>query len=84
MKRLILFFAVALALALPGQALAFHHTGLPATVCHAPAAGSPSNDNGQAKEALLGAGLTLPLPPVGTPGDGQGQGGDHCPNAPED
>jgi hypothetical protein len=84
MKRPILFFAVALSLALPGQALAFHHTGLPATACHAPAAGSPSNDNGQAKEALLAAGQTLPLPPVGTPGDGQGQGGENCANAPED
>ena len=31
----------------------------------------------QAKEALLAAGQTLPLPPVGTPGDGQGQGGEH-------
>jgi len=84
MKRLILFLAVALALALPGQALAFHHSGLPATFCHAPAAGSPSNDNGQAKEALLAAGQTLPLPPVGTPGNGQGQGGENCANAPED
>jgi hypothetical protein len=24
---------------------------------------------------------TLPLPPVGTPGNGQGDGGDHCANA---
>jgi hypothetical protein len=85
MKRSILFFAVALGLALPGQALAFHHTGLPATFCHAPAAGSPSNDNGQAKQALTAAGLFPPaLPPVGTPGDGQGDGGEHCPNAPAD
>jgi hypothetical protein len=68
----------ALALALPAPALAFHHTGLPATACHAPAAGSPSNDNGMAKEALIAAGQTLPLPPVGTPGDGQRQGGGHC------
>jgi hypothetical protein len=82
MKRSLLFVAVALSLALPGQAFAFHHSGLPATACHAPAAGSPSNDNGNAKEALLAAGHTLPLPPVGTPGDGQGQGGEHCANAP--
>ena len=60
-------------------AFAFHHAGLPSTVCAAEAAGSPSNDNGMAKENLTGtAGLTLPLPPVGTPGDGQGQGGEHC------
>jgi len=84
MKRSILFFAVALALVLPGQALAFHHTHLPATFCHAAVAGSPSNDNGQAKEALLAAGHTLPLPPVGTPGDGQGDGGEHCANASAD
>ena len=31
-------------------ALAFHHGGLPATACHAEAAGSPSSDNGMAKE----------------------------------
>ena len=69
-----------LALALPGSAFAFHHGGLPATVCHAEAAGSPSNDNGMAKEALLAAGWTLPLAPVGTPGNGQGDGGAHCAN----
>ncbi|HSD81442.1 MAG TPA: hypothetical protein VLB47_12290 [Solirubrobacteraceae bacterium] len=74
--------AVAAAAAVPAPALAFHHTGLPATACHADAAGSPSNDNGMAKEALTQrAGLTLPLPPVGTPGDGQGDGGEHCANA---
>jgi hypothetical protein len=83
MKRLTLFTA-AIALALPAPALAFHHTGLPATACHAPAAVSPSNDNGMAKEALIAAGQTLPLPPVGTPGDGQGQGGENCANAHED
>src|SRR5215213_5481531 len=78
MKRVTLFIA-ALALALPAPALAFHHTGLPATACHAPAAGSPSNDNGMAKEALLAhSPQTLPLPPVGTPGNGQGEGGEHC------
>jgi len=81
MRRLTLLTAV-LALAVPAPALAFHHGGLPATFCHAPAAGSPSNDNGMAKEALLAAGHTLPLPPVGTPGNGQGQGAEHCPNAP--
>jgi len=64
---------------------AFHHTGLPATACHAAAAGSPSNDNGMAKAALLAhSPQMLPLPPVGTPGDGQGDGGEHCASAPED
>ena len=83
MKRVTLFTA-ALALALPAPALAFHHTHLPATVCHAPAAGSPSNDNGMAKEALLAAGQTLPLPPIVTPGDGQGHGGENFATEPED
>ena len=82
MKRLALVFGLALALALPGSALAFHHGGLPATACHADAAGSPSNNNGMAKEAILAhSPQTLPLPPVGTPGQGQGDGGDHCANA---
>jgi hypothetical protein len=55
---------------------------LPATACHADAAGSPSNNNGMAKEAILAnTPLTLPLAPVGTPGNGQGEGGDHCANA---
>ncbi len=60
-------------------AFAFHHGGLPSTTCAADQAGSPSNDNGMAKENLTGtAGLTLPLPPVGTPGNGQGEGGEFC------
>jgi hypothetical protein len=60
-------------------AFAFHHGGLPSTTCAADQAVSPSNDNGQAKENLTGtAGLALPLPPVGTPGNGQGEGGEFC------
>ena len=82
MKRLALALGLALALALPGSALAFHHIGLPATACHADAAGSPSNNNGMAKEAILAhSPQTLPLPPVGTPGQFRGDGGDHCANA---
>ena len=85
MKRIVAVAAACTALAVPAAASAFHHGGLPATSCHAPAAVSPSNDNGQAKEALTGhAGLTLPLPPVGTPGNGQGDGGEHCAFAHED
>jgi hypothetical protein len=81
-KRICLASLVIAAL-VPSSAAAFHHTDLPATDCHAPAAGSPSNDNGMAKEALIAhSPLTLPLPPVGTPGEGQGQGGEHCANAP--
>lgn len=81
MKRVSLA-VVAAALAVPSPAMAFHHGGLPATDCHAPAAGSPSNDNGNAKESLLAHNPQgLPLPPVGTPGQGQGQGGAHCQHA---
>jgi hypothetical protein len=68
-KRLLVLGTAALALAATPTASAFHHGDLPATSCHAPAAGSPSNDNGQAKENLLAhnPAQTLPLPPVGTP-----------------
>jgi hypothetical protein len=60
-KRICLASLVIAALA-PSSAAAFHHTDLPATDCHAPAAGSPSNDNGMAKEALIAhSPLTLPL-----------------------
>jgi hypothetical protein len=86
MKRLVLLLAALFVLALPTSALAFHHTGLPSTFCAADAAGSPSNDNGMAKEAISAAisagnpALELPLPPVGTPGNGQGEGGEFCAN----
>ena len=81
MKRLALLVAV-LALAVPAPALAFHHGGLPATTCAADAAGSPSNDNGNAKEALIAHNKHFPpaLPPVGTPGAGRGEGEHHCAN----
>ena len=81
MKRISLALGLAAALALPGSVLAFHHGGLPATACHAEAADSPSNDNGMAKEALRAHNPNgLPLPPVGTPGQGQGDGAEHCAN----
>ena len=85
MKRFAIALGLAATMLLPGTALAFHHTGLPATFCHDPAAGSPSNDNGMAKEVLLAhSPQALPLPPVGTPGNGQGDGSEHCANAPAD
>jgi hypothetical protein len=69
-RRALIIVTAALALALPASAAAFHHGQLPATSCHAAAAVSPSNDNGQAKQALLehNPAQTLPLPPVGTAG----------------
>ena len=86
LKR-VLVAAVASALMLSvmaAPAFAFHHGGLPSTVCAAEAAGSPSNDNGMAKESLLAHNPAqgLPLPPVGTPGNGQGEGGEHCAQQP--
>jgi hypothetical protein len=84
-KRLVTIALLLGSMAFPAAALGFHHGGLPATVCHADAAGSPSNDNGNAKEALLAHNPQgLPLPPIGTPGNGQGDGGEHCANAHED
>jgi hypothetical protein len=80
MRRIVVLLALAAALAVPAAASAFHHPGLPSTVCANENAGSPSNDNGMAKEAI-GAhnpALDFPLPPVGTPGNGQGDGGEHC------
>jgi hypothetical protein len=83
MKRLLILALLLASLALPGTVLGFHHGGLPSTFCAAEAAGSPSNDNGQAKEALIAhnPAQSLPLPPVGTPGNGQGEGGEFCANA---
>jgi hypothetical protein len=80
MRKLLVLLSVVAALAAAPAGFAFHHTGLPSTVCAAEAAGSPSNDNGNAKEALIAAGQDLPLPPVGTPGNGQGEGGEFCAN----
>ena len=82
MKRACLAVVV-VGLAAPSPALAFHHGGLPATECHAAAAGSPSDDNGNAKEALTAHNPHgIPLAPVGTPGQGKGAGDEHCANGP--
>jgi len=81
MRRLAMIIGLAGAMLMPGTAFAFHHLGLPSTACAADAAGSPSNDNGQAKENLLAhAPVSLPLPPVGTLGNGKGEGGEFCAN----
>jgi hypothetical protein len=73
MKRLILLGALAAALVLPVPAAAFHHGQLPARDCAADAAGSPSNDNGEAKEALLAHNRFFAppraLPPLGPAGN---------------
>ena len=86
MRRIAALLTLVAALALPAGAAAFHHGRLPATQCANANAGSPSNDNGMAKEALLAhnPAQTLPLPPVNTPGFGQGEGGQHCEGATAD
>ena len=79
MKRLVVLASLVASLAFPVSALAFHHGGLPSTACANDQAGSPSNDNGQAKEAIREHNPNgLPLAPVGTPGNGQGRGDEHC------
>jgi hypothetical protein len=90
MKRLALTLAAAALLAMPASVAAFHHGGLPSTQCAAEAAGSPSNDNGNSKESITAHNpFGLPLPParpIGNsdldqiPGNGQGDGGEHCAN----
>jgi hypothetical protein len=72
MKRLIVLGALAGALMLPASAAAFHHGTLPARFCAADAAGSPSNDNGEAKQALTEHNRFFapnPLPPLGPAGN---------------
>jgi hypothetical protein len=83
MKRLLILALLLGSLVLPSTVLGFHHGGLPSTQCAAEAAGSPSNDNGQAKESLIAhnPAQSLPLPPVGTPGNAKGQGGEFCANS---
>jgi hypothetical protein len=81
MRRFAIAVALIAVMLAPGSALAFHHGGLPSTACAADAADSPSNNNGQAKEAIAAHQPDLlPLPPVGTPGNGQGDGEEHCAN----
>jgi hypothetical protein len=82
MKRTVLLLCVVASLAVAPVASAFHHIGLPATACASDAAVSPSNNNGEAKEAISAhnPAQTLPLPPVGTPGQAQGEGAEHCAN----
>jgi hypothetical protein len=60
------------ALMLPAPAAAFHQGQLPALSCAADAAVSPSNNNGQAKEALTAHNrffAPAPLPPLGPAGN---------------
>ena len=65
MKRILLLIAAALALALPTGAGAFHHVFLPGGPCGESA--NSGGNNPTAAAALIAAGHSLPLPPVGTP-----------------
>ncbi len=86
MRKIIVIAGLGAALALPSSAAAFHHASIPASTCANANAGSPSNDNGNAKGSLRNinpndnsqAAGGLPLPPVGTPGAGQGRGDENC------
>jgi hypothetical protein len=81
MKRLLILALLVGSLVLPSTVLGFHHGGLPSTVCAADAAVSPSNNNGEAKFGIShNPALDPPLPPVGTPGNAQGEGGEFCAN----
>jgi hypothetical protein len=83
MRKILVLAILVVTLAFPSIALGFHHGDLPADVCHAIAAVSPSNDNGQAKEALIAHNPNgLPLAPVAVPGQGptEDQGEVNCAN----
>ncbi len=84
MRRILILALLLGSLAFPATVLGFHHGGLSSTSCAADAAGSPSNNNGEAKAGLARSPNQLPLAPVGTPGNGRGQGDEHCANAQED
>lgn len=83
MRKIALALTLLAALGVPSTAFAFHHGQLPSKVCADESAGSPSNDNGAAKEAIVehNPAQPLPLPPVGTPGNGKGEGDEHCAGA---
>jgi hypothetical protein len=85
MKRLVILALLLGSLVLPSTVLGFHHGGLPSTLCSAEAAGDPSNTNGEVRFGLShNPAQSIPLPPVGTPGNGAGKGDEFCANAPED
>ncbi len=86
MKRLLILALLLGSLVFPSTVLGFHHLGLPSTTCAAEAAGSPSNNNGEAKFGLShNLADSIPLPPVGTPAAPvQGKGAENCANAPAD
>ena len=82
MKRLTAVAGLLVALALPASSAAFHHGQLPARFC---ANSDMASANPTARAAIrdrnpvMNPGPTMP--PNGTPGQGQGQGEEHCANA---
>jgi hypothetical protein len=65
MKRFVLLSGIVAALAAPTGAGAFHHVFLPGGPCGESA--NSGGNNPTAVAALVSAGHSLPLPPVGTP-----------------
>ncbi|HYY33644.1 MAG TPA: hypothetical protein VE693_08725 [Gaiellaceae bacterium] len=65
MKRMLALGAAIVALAAPASAPAFHHVFLPGGPCGTSA--NSGGNNPTARDALIAAGQSLPLPPVGTP-----------------
>ena len=88
MKRLAIGLALAALLATPASTFAFHHRDLPAREC---ATNEFASNNPTAVQAIQEHGIAnFPLPPLGppgnsgmtsAPGNGQGDGADHCANA---
>ena len=64
-----LVLAASIAMVVPTPAFAFHHAFLPAPTCaDENSGGNAGGANPTARQALLDAGHTLPIPPAGTPG----------------
>ena len=79
MKRVAALGAVIASLGLPASAPAFQHGSIPARQC---AASDQASNNPTAREAILEQNPVMnpgtTFPPFGTPGQGQGEGGEHC------
>jgi hypothetical protein len=81
-KRFLLLTLVAGALALPATAPAFHHGSIPAREC---AESDQASNNATARAAIAEKNPVMDpggtFPPFGTPGEAQGEGGEHCAGA---
>ena len=86
MRRVVVLAFATVGLVVPSAAPAFHHGAMPAGAC---AESEMAGANPTAREAILernpvkNPGRAGPFPPFGTPGEGRGQGAEHCANAEE-